>query len=107
MREISIEIQDQGKFFNLREFLILIDKDAAQITWPKEIKNVLKMRGIIVKEIDSIDELDKTVDVAIILVHKKGTITCYHWVAYPHDNINRYGDATVIDKIYLLQPLQK
>ena len=103
-KELSIEIQDRSKRLNLREFLILLDKQAAAITWPTEIKDTLNIRGIIVKEIDSIDELDRTVDVAIILVHKKGTITWYHWLAYPRDTVYHYGDDTVVDKIFVLIP---
>ena len=103
-KELSIEIQD-SIFLDLREFLVLLNKDASQITWPNEIKQTLKVRGIKVVEIKSIEELDKHKDVAIILIHKKGALTSYHWIAYPVDNIQYYYDKTVIDRIFLLKPI--
>ena len=44
----------------------------------------------------------------IILVHKKWTLDMYHWFAYPnYAPLDYYGDETVFDTIYLLEPLQK
>ena len=100
----TIKYREDSIFLDLREFLVLLNKDASQITWPNEIKQTLKVRGIKVVEIKSIEELDKHKDVAIILIHKKGTLTWYHWIAYPRDNVYHYGDKTVIDKIFLLIP---
>ena len=104
-KELSIEIQDKRRFFNLTEFLLLFDKQSASITWPDEIKSTLKARSIVIKEVSNIDELDPKLDIAIILVHKKGTLTFYHWLAYPRNSVTAvYGKDTVIDKIYILIP---
>ncbi len=105
-RELSIEIQDRSKNFSLRDFLVILHKEAAAITSPGEIKQSLDVRGIKIKQVSSIDELDIRKDIAIILIHKKGTLTWYHWLVYPSDILMRYGDKTVIDKIYLLEPIK-
>ena len=84
-KELSIEIQDKRKFINLTEFLVLLDKQAASITWPDEIKGTLKSRGIVIVEVDNIDKIDPKRDTAIILIHKKGTLTFYHWLVYPRN----------------------
>ena len=82
--------------------LVLFDKQAAEITWPKEIKQTLKARSISIKEIKSIDDLKD--EVAILLVRKKGTLDTYHWIVHPWDPLKFYGDKTVHEKIYVLIP---
>ena len=62
-KQLSIEIQDNTVLFDLREFLTLLDKKAAEITWPQEIKNSLKLRGISVREI-------KNLNIPILLAEK-------------------------------------
>lgn len=107
-KQISIEVQDSTVLFDLREFLTLIDKRSAEITWPQEIKHNLKLKGIAVKEVKSLNDLNKTSDIAIVLVHWKGKLTWYHWVVFPKDNIYHYGkDKTVVDRIFLLEPLKR
>lgn len=103
-RELSIEIQD-SVFLDLREFIVLLNKEASQITWPNEIKTVLKVRGIKVIEIQNAKELNKHKDVAIILIHKKGELTSYHWIAYPTDSLQHWGKTTIVDRIFLLKPI--
>jgi len=105
-KEMSIEIQDKRKLINLRELLTLLDKEAAAITWPWEIKGTLNVRGITVREVSSIEELDDASDIAIILVHKKGTLDHYHWLTYPKHRLMHFGDKTIIDKIFLLEPIK-
>lgn len=106
-KQLSIEIQDNTVLFDLREFLTLLDKKAAEITWPQEIKNSLKLRGISVKEIKNLNELNEPNDIAIVLIHWKGKLTWYHWIVFPKDDINYFGDDTVIDRIFLLEPLKR
>ena len=107
-KEISIEIQDSTILFDLREFLTLIDKRAAEITWPQEIKNNLKLKGISLREIKNVDELKESSDIAIILIHWKNKLTYYHWIVFPKDNLDYFGkDDTVIDRIFLLEPLKQ
>lgn len=101
-RSISIEIQDARGFINLAELVILLDKEAASITWPREIKERLKVRNIEIREIDSVDELEG--EIAIILVRKKGSIDSYHWIAYPSNSIQHYGDKTIVSRLFVLIP---
>ena len=101
-KELSIEIQDDRGFLDVTELLILFDKQAAEITWPSEIKKSLKARSITIREITNVNELDD--DVAIILVRKKGTLDTYHWIVYPWDELKYYKDKTVFEQIYVLIP---
>ena len=43
----------------------------------------------------------------IVLVHKKWSLSEYHWFAYPGNIAHVYGDDTVFDVVYLLEPLQR
>ena len=101
-KSLSIEIQNKRGFINLAEFVILLDKEAASITWPREIKDTLKARSIEIREISSVDELNG--EIAIILVRKKGSIDSYHWIAYPSNSIQHYGDKTIISRMFVLIP---
>ena len=98
---ISKMIQDDG--FALQEFLSIFNKEALQITWPSQIKIVLKKYNIEVKEIDDFKDLHLRSDVAIVLIHTN--LTDYHWLCFPVDkNIDKYcGDKTIVDKIYVLR----
>ena len=101
-KEISIEIQDNRGSINLIEVLVLLDKDAAQITWPDEIKDRLKARSIQIKEVKSVDDIKD--DVAILLVRKRGTLDSFHWIVYPWNPLKFYGDKTVLESIFVLIP---
>ena len=101
-KELSIEIQDKRGFLDVTELLILFDKQAAEITWPSEMKQALKARSITIKEINSTNEIKQ--DIAIVLVRKKGTLDTYHWIVHPWDSLNHYGDKTVYEQIYILLP---
>ena len=102
-KDISIRIQDRAGTINLRSILTVLDRESAQITWPKEIVSELKSHGITAKLIRSVDELDISKDTAIVLVHKRGTLNLYHWICYPVESLNHFGDMTVIDRIYILE----
>ncbi len=101
-KELSIEIQDKRGFIDVTQLLVLFDKNAAQITWPKEIKESLKARSITVKQVKSIQDINE--DIAIILVRKKNTLDTYHWIVHPWDPLKHYGDKTVFEQIYVLIP---
>ena len=66
---------------------------------------MLKVRGINVVELNNISELNKEKDIAIILIHWKGKLTWYHWIVFPEDNIQHFGDKTAVDRIFLLKPI--
>lgn len=102
--DISVRIQERNKVVSLRGIMTLFDKRAAEITFPKEIVAEVKSHGINIKTVRSVDEIDPKKDVAIILVHKRGTLTNYHWICFPCQSIDHYGKETVVDKIYLLIP---
>tara|TARA_R110000751_G_scaffold151931_3_gene256935 strand:- start:598 stop:1113 length:516 start_codon:yes stop_codon:yes gene_type:complete len=101
-KDISLEIQDDRKPIDLIEILVLFDKQASQITWPDEIKKVLNVRSIEIREITSTAELKD--DIAIILVRKKGTLDTCHWIVYPHHDLMFYDDDTVMHQIFVLIP---
>ena len=101
-KSMSLEIQDNRKCINLVDLLVLFDKDASEITWPSEIKKVLKSRKIEIKELSSTDDLKE--GIAIILVRKKGTLDTYHWVVHPWHPLMYYGDKTVTHQIFVLIP---
>ena len=101
-KDISIEIQDNRKFIDVVELLVLIDRNAGQITWPEEIQSCLKARSIEVREISSADELAE--DVAIVLVRKQGTLDTFHYIVYPWSSLNYYGDKTIFERAFVLIP---
>ena len=109
-KEISQSIQDNDLPFplNARKCLIVFDRNAAQLTWPNEIKREMQRHGVKLRTVD-IKYLNANVDQTyIILVHRKWTLDQYHWFAYPnHAPLYYYGDRTVVDKIYLLEPLKR
>ena len=99
---ISKEIQDRGNF--CREILSCFNKEAASITWPKEIRYICKKYGFKIINVNNIKTLDHNKDVAIILIQKSGTLI-YHWACFPiNENIeNFFYDKTKIVRIYLLK----
>ena len=100
--ELSQQIQKEG--MARKEALSFFHRDAICITWPSEIKRVLKKYNVETVKVDRLDDLDLNKDVAIVLVHGAFFSRQYHWVVFPLDNVkNYYGDDTVIDVIYLLK----
>jgi len=109
-KQISRSIQDNDLPFpfNVRECLIVFSRESAQLTWPHEIKMELQRYGVKLRTVDMKYLKANPDQTYIVLVHKKWTIDQYHWFAYPdYAPLNYYGDETVIDTIYLLEPLQK
>ena len=102
--DISKQIQDNDGIISLRSFLTILDREASQITWPDEIHRICAQYGIETYTVKSVEEIKNTDKVAIILVHKKGTLRFYHWTVYSETSINFYGKGkTVVDQIIVLK----
>ena len=102
--EISALIQKNNKCSDLlRDFLSIFSYQAGSITWPSEIRTTLKNHGFKIQEVKSYEELSPG-NVAIILVHLKGTLS-YHWMCYPveKDILYFFGKETIIKKIYIIK----
>ena len=67
--EVSKLIQKEG--MKLKEILSYFNREAICITWPSEMKYVLKKYGLKVTKVDGIDKLNPKEDIAIALVHGK------------------------------------
>lgn len=101
LEEISRDIKDDGS--PLRCFLTFFSEEARAITWPSEVVKFFKERGFKIKKIKDLDELKKE-GLALVLIHKKGKLSSYHWVSYSENkNIKKYfGDNTIVDFIYII-----
>ena len=102
--EISREVRSDNKCSTItRGTLALFVYEAKAITFPCEITNYFKKRVINVNKARSFDEL-KSKDIAVVLVHQKGTLH-YHWKSYPSNNniLRFFGKDTVIKTVYLLE----
>lgn len=109
-RQISRIIQDNSSMLDGRKCLTFISKDAVEITWPHEMKEIVALFGLQMDRLDSIDELKKN-DVGIILIHRRGTFD-YHWICWPSyskDTImNYYGtSSTSINTVYILKRINR
>lgn len=105
IKDISHAIQADVSCGNLfRDILSALDKDARKITFPSELKRILKKNGFSIVNINSLDELNKVEDVALVLVKQEGGLN-YHWMCFPVDkNIKTFfGKDTVIKEIYLIK----
>jgi|TARA_R110001583_G_scaffold65241_4_gene188578 hypothetical protein len=93
----------QNNCFVLQEFLSIFNQEALEITWPFQIKSVLKKYNIEVVEVKDFNELRSGLDIAIVLVHSK--LNNYHWLCFPMDqDINKFwGSETTVDRILLLR----
>ena len=110
--QISRDIQRNAPpfIFNKRKLLIIFDREAAEITWPNEIKTACQKYGVKLTKVDPsvlLNDSDKN-DTYIVLVHKSWTINTYHWYAYPGTTpAHFWKERTVFDIVYKLEPLQK
>lgn len=105
IKDISHAIQADVSCSNLfRDILSALDKDARKITFPLELKRILKKNGFSIVNINSLDELNKVEDVALVLIKQEGELN-YHWMCFPVDkNIKTFfGKDTVIKEIYLIK----
>ncbi len=102
--EISRELRRKNKCSTItRDVMSLFVYDSKKITFPCEVKKYFTDRGVKIEIIKDMDQL-KSGDVAVVLIHQRGTLN-YHWITYPtSNNIMRFfGKDTVLKTIYLLK----
>ena len=105
IKNISHKIQTDPSCGNLlRDFLSVFHNEARQITFPAEMKKILKKNGFTIVSIKSLKQLNENKDTAIVLIKKKKAMT-YHWGCFPIDkNIESFfGKDTIIKEIYLIK----
>ncbi|HIN87859.1 MAG TPA: hypothetical protein EYN05_04280 [Nitrospinaceae bacterium] len=102
-KEISQDIQSSGNF--KRSVLVLFNSNASSITWPSEIKKVVRDYGFKIISINEFKKLNLDEDVAIVLVYNALLKGEFHWVVYPIDKDikNYFGDKTEICYIFLIK----
>jgi|TARA_B100000085_G_scaffold283160_1_gene313161 hypothetical protein len=103
-KQISRDIQDTGNVIRTLS-ASLIHHRTVWMSLPSEIKQVAEKYNFNILEVSELKDLDKKIDVAIVLIsgrYHKGEL---HWLCFPADiNITKYfGDKTKIHKIFLLQ----
>ena len=104
LKSLSHTIQSSPSCSNLlRDALSAFNREARQITFPAEIKKILKKNGFTIVSIKRLKDLDKDKDTGIVLIRKKNSLT-YHWACFPNDrNIESFfGKDTLIEEIYLI-----
>lgn len=101
-KDVSIQIQSTGNL--KRHTLSIIHYEAVLITWPQEVKNIIKKYGYEIKNLNSLSELNKE-DVAVVLVSGSLLERQWHWMSYPTDkNIKNYfPEGTKIVAIYKIK----
>jgi len=102
-KKISRHIQNNSTL-PLRGFLSIFNERARSITFPFEIKRVLGVYNVTIKELSSMSDLEEG-DVAIILVHKRLSLE-YHWICYPvRKYIKSFFGAkdTRVARVFLLE----
>jgi hypothetical protein len=108
-REISQDIQRNAPPFicNKRKLLIILDRDAAEITWPNEIKTACQKYGVKLTKVSpsTLWKGNNPDATYIVLTHKAWTLSTYHWYAYPGNKAHTWGDKTIFDVVYMLEPV--
>jgi len=105
LESLSHTLQSDPSCSNLlRDVLSALTKEARQITFPAEIKKILKKNGFTIVSIKRLEDLSEDKDTAIVLIRKKDSLT-YHWACFPNDrNIESFfGKDTLIKEIYLIK----
>lgn len=105
LSNISHAMQSDTSCSNLlRDFLSVLHTEARRITFPAELKRILKKNGFTIVSINSLKDLDENKDIALILI-KNGRSFNYHWMCFPVDkNIKTFfGQDTIIKEIYLIK----
>ena len=104
-KNISHIIQSSPSCSNLlREIASVFSMEGRKITFPSELKTILKKNGFQIVNIGTLNELDRKEDTALVLVRQKNSLN-YHWMCYPVDrNIETFfGKETIIKEIYLIK----
>jgi len=102
--DISHSIQKNHKFNTfVRDLAAIFRNEARSITFPEEMINTLEDKGYSIERGKKYSDLREAVDVAIILIKKKGTLT-YHWMCFPADKniLSFFGKDTVLKEIYII-----
>jgi hypothetical protein len=102
--DISHAIQKSHKFNSLiRDVAAIFNNEARRITFPEEMINALKDKGYSVERGKEYSSLNKTIDIAIILIKEKNTLN-YHWMCFPVDKniLTFFGKDTVVKETYLI-----
>ena len=79
----------------------MFDERARGITFPGEIKKILRKEGVEFRVLKKLSELQPD-DVALVLIKKSWSLD-YHWMCHPVDkNIETYfgKDKTIVLEIY-------
>ena len=103
--KLSHTIQSDPSCSNLlREIASVFSIEGRKITFPAELKSILKKHGFKFVNISTLKELDKEKDTALVLVKEKNSLN-YHWMCFPVDeNIKTFfGKDTIIKEIYLIK----
>lgn len=102
--DISHAIQKNHKFNTfVRDVVAIFHNEARRVTFPEEMINALKDKGYSISKGKRYSDLNEMIDIAIILIKKKGTLT-YHWMCFPVDKniLTFFGNDTVVKEIYLV-----
>jgi len=102
--DISHSIQKSHKFNSfVRDVAAIFNNEARRITFPEEMINALKDKGYSIEKRKEYSDLNEIIDIAIILIKKRNTLT-YHWVCFPVDKniLTFFGKDTVVKEIYLI-----
>lgn len=105
LKSLSHTMQSSPSCSNLlRDVLSVFNKGARKITFPAEIKKILKKNGFTIVSIKRLKDLSEDKDTAIVLIKEKGSLT-YHWACFPNDkNIESFfGKDTLVEEIYLIK----
>tara|TARA_Y100000310_G_scaffold295294_1_gene326477 strand:+ start:2668 stop:2910 length:243 start_codon:yes stop_codon:yes gene_type:complete len=78
--------------------------ECRKITFPTELKSILKKHGFRIVNVSDLEELNENEDTALVLVKRKNNLN-YHWMCFPVDkNIKTFfGKDTIIKEIYLIK----
>ena len=88
----------------VRDLMSVFERDARKITFPYELKEILKKNGFTIVNIKGLEDLDIHKDTALVLIKRNGELN-YHWMCFPVDkNIKTFfGKHTIIKEIYLIK----
>ena len=104
LENLSHAMQSSPSCANLmRDIVSIFDINGRRITFPSELKTILREHGLKVTSVKKLENLDQNKDTAVVLVKRNGSLE-YHWMCFPIDkNIkNFFGKETLIKEIYLI-----
>jgi hypothetical protein len=104
-KDLSHIVQSDPSCANLlREIACVFSMEGRRITFPTELKSILKKHGFRTVNVSDLEELSQEKDTALVLIKKKSSLS-YHWMCFPVDkNIKTFfGKDTIIKEIYLIK----